>query len=111
VYNGLVTDPAEGDRLAQQLSGPKRVLMHKHHGVMVAAKSIAEAVWRIYFLERAAQVQVYAMSTGTPLAVIEHADELAHQFELGVDGNGDVDMFFAAYKRSLTDKRYHEALC
>ena len=79
-YNGLVTDAEEGDRLATKLSGNKRILFHRHHGIMVAASSVAEAVDDIYYLERAAQLQVLAMSTGRPLAVVKGADEITKQF-------------------------------
>src|SRR5437868_10634317 len=42
IYNGLVVDNAEGDRLAAAL-GDKRVLFLASHGVIVAGESVAEA--------------------------------------------------------------------
>lgn len=42
VYNGLVTDPSEGNRLAAKFCGKKRVLFHRHHGVFVAGGSMAQ---------------------------------------------------------------------
>src|SRR3954467_3612835 len=63
VYNGLVIDDAEGDRLARAL-GSKRVMFLANHGVIVVGKSVAEAFDSLYYLERACRLQVLARSTG-----------------------------------------------
>lgn len=68
-YGGLVLDEEEGDRLAEALAD-KRVLMLANHGVIVAAPSVAEAFNDLYYLERAAQAQVLAMSTGRKLKLV-----------------------------------------
>jgi ribulose-5-phosphate 4-epimerase/fuculose-1-phosphate aldolase len=65
-YNGLVTDAGEGDRLARVM-GSKRVMFLANHGVIVAGPSVAEAFDLLYYLERAARVQVLARSTGLAL--------------------------------------------
>ncbi len=65
-YDGPAFDPAEGERLAEAI-GDKTVLMMANHGVATVGKTIAEAYDRLYYLERAAQVQLYAMWTGRPL--------------------------------------------
>ena len=38
-----------------------------NHGPLVVGRSVAEAYDRLYYLERACQVQIYAMSAGRPL--------------------------------------------
>jgi ribulose-5-phosphate 4-epimerase/fuculose-1-phosphate aldolase len=43
----------------------------KNHGVMVLGPTIAEAFDDLYYLERAAEVQVKAMSLGRPLKPID----------------------------------------
>ncbi|HEX2013237.1 MAG TPA: aldolase [Roseateles sp.] len=65
-YNGLALDNAEGDRIAAALGGAD-VLFLKNHGVMVTGPTIAEAWDDLYYLERAAEVQLKAMSCGRPL--------------------------------------------
>lgn len=65
VYNGLVVDDAEGDRLARVL-GTKRVLFLANHGVIVAGPTVAEAYDLLYYLERACRLQVLARATGLP---------------------------------------------
>jgi ribulose-5-phosphate 4-epimerase/fuculose-1-phosphate aldolase len=63
VYNGLVVDNAEGDRLARVL-GAKRVMFLANHGVIVVGTSVAEAFDALYYLERACRLQVLARSMG-----------------------------------------------
>ena len=65
-YTGPAFDPAEGARLAKVM-GDKTVLMMANHGVGIVGKTIAEAYDRLYYVERVAQVQLYAMWTGKPL--------------------------------------------
>ncbi len=79
IYTGLALDPAEGARLAGVL-GDKKILFMANHGVLVIGKTVAQTYDRLYYLERAAQVQIYAMSTGRtlkyiPEAVVEHTRE------------------------------------
>ena len=69
-YNGLALDEAEGDRIAATL-GDADVVFLRNHGVMVTGPTIAEAWDDLYYLERAAEVQVKAMSTGRPLCAVD----------------------------------------
>ncbi|MGA8051072.1 MAG: aldolase [Burkholderiales bacterium] len=68
-YNGLVVDEVEGDRLARAL-GSKRVMFLANHGVIVVGGSVAEAFDSLYYLERAARVQVLARATGLKLRAV-----------------------------------------
>ena len=68
-YNGLALDEAEGDRIAATLGGADIVFL-RNHGVMVTGPTIAEAWDDLYYLERAAEVQVKALSTGRPLRAV-----------------------------------------
>ncbi|MEK6347026.1 MAG: aldolase [Burkholderia sp.] len=83
-YNGLALDGAEGDRIARAM-GDADVLFMKHHGVMVAGPTIAEAWDDLYYLERAAEVQLKAMQSGRPVKAVPHAvAQLAYeQMRLG----------------------------
>ncbi len=88
VFGGLVFDDAEGDRIAAALAD-KTVLFMKNHGVMVVGASVAEALDDLYYLERAAQAQVVAMSTGQKLALVpdDVAAECQRQFLPLLAGN------------------------
>ncbi|PLZ03817.1 hypothetical protein CY652_02230 [Burkholderia sp. WAC0059] len=70
-YNGLALDDSEGSRIADAL-GNADILFLKHHGVMVAGASIAEAWDDLYYLERVAEVQLKAMASNRPLAPVPH---------------------------------------
>ncbi len=65
-YGGLALDEAEGDRIAASM-GDADVVFMRNHGVMVTGPTIAEAWDDLYYLERAAEAQRLAMSTGRPL--------------------------------------------
>ncbi|HEX3984778.1 MAG TPA: aldolase [Acidisoma sp.] len=65
-YNGLALDEDEGDRIAGAM-GDADIVFLRNHGVMVTGPTIAEAWDDLYYLERAAEVQVKALSTGRKL--------------------------------------------
>jgi ribulose-5-phosphate 4-epimerase/fuculose-1-phosphate aldolase len=62
-YSGLALDELEGDRIALSV-GDADVVFMQNHGVMVVGPTIAQAWDDLYFLERAAEVQIKALSTG-----------------------------------------------
>jgi ribulose-5-phosphate 4-epimerase/fuculose-1-phosphate aldolase len=103
-YNGLALDYTEGERLARAL-GTKSVALLRNHGVLVTAGTLAEGFERLYFLERACQAQVLALSTGRPLQLLPEAvvASTAAQFRAGdtVGGAARVDLHFSALKRLL----------
>ncbi|WP_336331458.1 aldolase [Pseudomonas putida] len=70
-YNGLALDAGEGDRIANAL-GDAEIVFLRHHGVMVGGASIADAWDDLYYIERAAAVQVKIYSTGRPSIRIPH---------------------------------------
>jgi len=74
VYEGAVDSAEGGDRLVRAL-GDRYVLLHAHHGVVVAGVSVARAFDDLYFLERASRLQILAQATGEKLCFIP--DEVA----------------------------------
>ncbi|HUX73595.1 MAG TPA: aldolase [Steroidobacteraceae bacterium] len=103
-YGGLAFDQAEGERLARALGG-KSVLMMQNHGVLVTGESVPQAFERLYFLERACQAQILALSTGRALRPLPEAAVRAtvEQFRTGaaVGGRDRAELHFAALKRLL----------
>ncbi|HQX58754.1 MAG TPA: aldolase [Burkholderiaceae bacterium] len=69
-YSGMALESSEGARVAGLLDDGKSVLFMGNHGVIVVAPSVAQAFDELYYLEKAAQLQVLALSTGRPLALI-----------------------------------------
>lgn len=74
-YAGMALEASEGDRVAHVLGKEKSVLFLANHGVIVVGNSVAEAFDELYYLEKAAQLQILALSTGRELALID--DETA----------------------------------
>ena len=99
-FNGLVLNQNEADRLNSVMEN-KHVLFHANHGVIVVGPNVAEAFDDLYYLERAAQVTVLAMSTGRPLNII--SDEVAHKFQEDLKNgkNEWATLHFESRKREL----------
>ena len=103
-YNGLALDFAEGERLAHALAG-KSVALLRNHGVLVTGDSVARAFERLYFLERACQVQMLALATGRGLHVLPEPvvratlEQFSHCGNVG--GQDRAQLHFEALKRML----------
>ena len=69
-YSGMALEASEGARVAQLMGPGKSVFFMGNHGVIVVAPSVAQAFDELYYLEKAAAVQLLALSTGRPLALI-----------------------------------------
>jgi ribulose-5-phosphate 4-epimerase/fuculose-1-phosphate aldolase len=69
-FAGMFLDDSEGPRLAAMLADGASTVFLGNHGVMVVGQTVAEAFDELYYLERVAQLHVYALSTGRPLSVI-----------------------------------------
>jgi ribulose-5-phosphate 4-epimerase/fuculose-1-phosphate aldolase len=105
-YQGLAEDPAEGERLAAAMAPDKTILFMAGHGVIVTGQNVAQAYDRLYYLERACQVQLYALWTGRPLKRIAPPalDKTLRQFAVSKAlGNtpAPCEIHFAALKRLL----------
>jgi ribulose-5-phosphate 4-epimerase/fuculose-1-phosphate aldolase len=103
-YNGLAFDHTEGERLASVL-GTKSVLMMGNHGALVVGETIPQAFERLYFLERACQAQVLALSTGRALKPLPDkvVKSTVAQFSSGgtVGGRDRAELHFEALTRLL----------
>ena len=101
-FGGIAFGTEEGERMARAC-GDKRVLFLANHGVVVIADTVAEAFDDLFFLERACQVQVMAMWTGQPLALIPEdvAAETARQFADRAEG---AHLHFAEVKAILDEE-------
>ena len=103
-YTGPAIEPAEGERLAKVI-GDKPILFMANHGITTMGETIAEAYDRLYYLERAAQVQIYAMWTGEklkqlPAAVVEKTKQTIGGAGL-YTGPSPAQRHFDALKRIL----------
>ncbi|MGA1365660.1 MAG: class II aldolase/adducin family protein [Ilumatobacteraceae bacterium] len=69
-YAGMALEASEGERVAKLLGKSRSVLFLANHGVIVIGKTVAEAFDELYYLEKASQLQVLALSTGRELELI-----------------------------------------
>lgn len=99
-YSGLALDEAEGDRMAACM-GDKPVLFLANHGVIVTGNSIAEAFDDLYYLERAAQAQVLAGSSGRPLRRVRQDIIELTAGQMRREHEQSAALHFAALKRIL----------
>jgi ribulose-5-phosphate 4-epimerase/fuculose-1-phosphate aldolase len=104
-YTGPAVDPAEGDRLAK-IIGKKSILFMANHGITACGRNVAQAYDRLYYVERAAQVQIYAMWTGQrlkqlpdPVVEVTKSTRSSPQYD-----PVPSDRHFAALKRMLDRK-------
>jgi ribulose-5-phosphate 4-epimerase/fuculose-1-phosphate aldolase len=72
-YGGMVMDDSEGARVARLLGAHNTVLLLGNHGVIVVGETVAEAWDDLYHFEHACRLQVLALSTGRPLAILSDA--------------------------------------
>ncbi len=107
-YTGLAFDPAEGARLAGVLGPKKTVMFMANHGVLTTGGSVAEAYDKLFYLERACQVQLYAMWTGEKRKTLPHSVVARTQAQYAASpqygGKPAWDHHFAALKRMLDRK-------
>ena len=100
-YNGLALDAAEGDRIAATM-GDADIVFLRNHGVMVVGPTIAEAWDDLYYLERAAEVQVHAMSTGRPLVPVPPGIARSTNQQMRASDPASARLHLDAVKRLLT---------
>lgn len=78
---GAEAPEARGRAVAETL-GDAPALLIRGHGVVTVGRTVAEAVSRLYGLDRAAQMQIYARSGGE---IVEYEGDpyemIAHRFE------------------------------
>lgn len=62
-YEGVAVDLGERERLVADL-GDKNAMILRNHGTLAVGKNVGECFVRLYFLERACQAQVMALTAG-----------------------------------------------
>ena len=99
-YGGLASAAEEGARIGAAIGDDVTAVMLENHGVLVIGSDVADAWMKLYFLERACEIQVLAQSTGQPL--IRVSPEVAA--ETGAQG-GDLGeapaLLFASVRRRV----------
>ncbi len=101
-YNGVALSTEEGDRIAASI-GDADIIFMKNHGVMVVAPTIAKAWDDLFYLERAAQAEVLALSTGRKLAALPQSmiDQTLAQIRANAGNRGSARLHLDSVMRQL----------
>lgn len=75
-YEGVATDLGERERIVADL-GHKGAMLLRNHGTLTVGETIAACFTKMYFLERACEAQIMALSGG--VALLNHPPEAAVQ--------------------------------
>jgi ribulose-5-phosphate 4-epimerase/fuculose-1-phosphate aldolase len=65
-YEGVAVDLEERERLIANI-GDKGAMLLRNHGTLAVGETVGEAFLKIYFLERACEAQILALSAGEAL--------------------------------------------
>jgi ribulose-5-phosphate 4-epimerase/fuculose-1-phosphate aldolase len=89
-YEGIALSTAEKARLVADL-GPKPVMILRNHGLLTVGKTPGQAFLRMFYLERACEIQVDALAGGAPVVIPppEVCEHTARQFEGSPSNNDD----------------------
>lgn len=98
-YGGLAHAADEGERMGAAVDDSTSVVMLENHGVIVIGNDPAEAWSRLYFLERACEVQILAQSTGRPVIVVPEEVVRATAAQMQRDAAGPAKLFDAVKRR------------
>ncbi|MDE2167773.1 MAG: aldolase [Alphaproteobacteria bacterium] len=85
----------EEGRLISEAIGDKRAILLAHHGQLAACVTIEEAAVLSIFIERAAKLQLMAMSAGTIKAVDPTLAKEAHDYRLKERAIGATFYYYA----------------
>lgn len=83
-YEGLAIEPGERERLVADL-GARQILILRNHGLLTIGRDVGEAFLRLYFLERACEMQIAAQAGGADLLPLpaSMAERVAAQARTG----------------------------
>ncbi len=104
-YEGIALNTAERERLVADL-GPHHALILRNHGLLTVGQSAADAFLRMFYLDRACEIQVAALSSGAlrlpDPAVAEHtAQQFAGEASDELSDDDAYPMAWAALLRRL----------
>lgn len=84
-YEGVAVDLDERERLVADL-GTKHAMILRNHGTLAVGETVGEAFIRLYFLERACEAQVHALSGG--VALLNHPPQGTPEKTAGQGSSG-----------------------
>ena len=109
-YEGIPLDLSVRERLVAAL-GDHNCMILRNHGLLTVGRSVAEAFFYMYYLNKACEIQIEAMKTGRKLITPSPSDceFTAQQFDNPEYHNESVELVWNALRRKLDriDDSYH----
>jgi L-fuculose-phosphate aldolase len=93
----------EEGRIISEAIGDKRAILLAHHGQLTACATVEEAAILAMFIERAAKIQLMAMSAGTILPIDPALAREAHDYRLKARAIGATFHYYS--RRILRDDK------
>jgi ribulose-5-phosphate 4-epimerase/fuculose-1-phosphate aldolase len=108
-YEGIALDLDERARLARDL-GERKAMILRNHGLLTAGASVAEAFSLMFYLERACEIQIAALSTGRELIMPapEVCEKAARQYEEDDEPAGTREWRALLRQLDRTDPNYRD---
>ena len=99
-FEGVTVNEDERERLGEHL-GDNWALILRNHGTLTVGNNVAEAVQRMYHLERACQMQIAALSAGPDLHLPDQEISDLVKKQIGDNFGKVADIAWAALRRKL----------
>jgi ribulose-5-phosphate 4-epimerase/fuculose-1-phosphate aldolase len=108
-YEGIALELDERERLARDL-GRRKAMILRNHGLLTAGESVPEAFSLMFYLERACEIQVAALSTGRELTHPPHevCEKTARQYETDDEPAGLREWRALLRQLDRTDPSYRD---
>ncbi|MCO7231720.1 MULTISPECIES: class II aldolase/adducin family protein [unclassified Cobetia] len=101
-YEGIPLDLEVRNRIVAAL-GDRQCAILRNHGLLTTGRSVAEAYFNMFYLNKACEIQLEAMKAGRPLIMpsAQECEYTAQQFENPRYHAESVDLTWAAELRRL----------
>jgi ribulose-5-phosphate 4-epimerase/fuculose-1-phosphate aldolase len=101
-FEGIALELAERERIVADLAD-NPVLILRNHGLLTVGRTAAEMFSNMFYLNRACEIQVAALSMGRALQQVSEAVRtrvVAQNSQMALD-DGDLELEWAAHLRTL----------
>jgi ribulose-5-phosphate 4-epimerase/fuculose-1-phosphate aldolase len=102
-YEGVALDLDERQRIIADLGASNCGVILRNHGLLTVGRTVAEAFQLMFYLDRACEVQVSALSMGRELVIPppEVCEKVGQQSDQMALDDGDLQLEWAAHLRML----------
>ncbi|NVK55089.1 MAG: class II aldolase/adducin family protein [Alteromonadaceae bacterium] len=101
-YQGIPLECDERDAIVKALGNSNSMIL-RNHGLLTVGRTVAEAFYRMYYLNKACEIQIETMKTGGKLLIPSDdiAEHVAQQASSPVYQAQSVDLIWQAMRRKL----------